>query len=169
MAIHRSPEWREKQRLAHLGKLSGSKHPMYGRHHTPEAKEKIRLAQLGRKESIDTRKKLSLLRSGKNHPLYGKHHSEETKKKISLSRIGRSFNANEKHGQWRGDMVGYKALHAWLRRNYGIPITCETCGSTVKIQYSNISGEYRRERSDWQLLCQSCHRKYDNMMRRERK
>lgn len=42
-------EAREKNRLAHLGKMVGEKHPMYGKHHTKETRKKISIKQTGRK------------------------------------------------------------------------------------------------------------------------
>lgn len=30
-----------------------------------------------------------------------------------------------------------------------------------RYEWANISGEYKRERSDWVMLCPSCHRKID--------
>lgn len=44
------------------------------------------------------------------------------------------------------------------------------CGQDVKVkiieqpkryEWANISGEYKRDRSDWVMLCPSCHRKID--------
>jgi group I intron endonuclease len=46
---------------------------------------------LGRKSSIDTKKKLSILRMGKNNPQYGKKLSDYTKKKMSESRSKKDY------------------------------------------------------------------------------
>lgn len=74
--------------------------------------------------------------------------------------------SGENNGMWKGDEVGYHALHTWLRREYGIPTICENCGVTHQecgtLQWANKSGEYKRERSDWMFLCVKCHRKHDN-------
>jgi hypothetical protein len=53
-------------------KVSGKKHPMYGKTHSDESKAKM-----------------SAARRGKNNPLYGKHHSKKTKEKISQANIGK--------------------------------------------------------------------------------
>jgi len=67
----------------------------------------------------------------------------------------------EKNGFWKGDEVGYFALHNWVRRNYGIPTKCEECGKEIEsgkgIQWANVSGEYKRDRDDWEALCVRCH------------
>lgn len=66
---------------------------------------------------------------------------------------------------WKGDNVGYTALHDWVRKVLGKPTTCEHCGKTgltgMKIHWANKSGQYLRRKFDWIRLCVSCHRKHD--------
>lgn len=64
---------------------------------------------------------------------------------------------------WKGDAVGYTALHDWVRRNLGTPQGCDDCGTTEKriYQWSNMSGEYKRDLSDWKRRCIPCHKSYD--------
>lgn len=64
---------------------------------------------------------------------------------------------------WKGDNAGYDALHEWVERWAGKPNKCEHCGTTTskRFEWSNKSGEYKRELSDWQRLCVKCHNKYD--------
>ena len=64
---------------------------------------------------------------------------------------------------WKGDAVGYTALHDWVRRCLGKPKRCVDCGAIEErvYQWSNISGEYRRVLSDWRQLCVPCHKIYD--------
>ena len=98
--------------------------------------------------------------SGKSR--LGKKLSSEHKSKLSAAKKGIK---GEKHNQWKGDSVGYAALHEWVKREFGSPMTCEFCGKTVdstrKIHWANISHRYKRERGDWMRLCVSCHKKYD--------
>lgn len=54
------------------GKMSGEKHPMYGKHH-----------------SIGSRKLISNAMMGDKNPFYGHHHTEETKRKLSKAKIGK--------------------------------------------------------------------------------
>lgn len=64
---------------------------------------------------------------------------------------------------WKGDSVGYDALHSWVSRHYGRPDTCEECGRTgAPIDWANRSGEYRRDRDDWLALCKRCHKAHDS-------
>jgi len=68
------------------------------------------------------------------------------------------------HPFWKGNDVGYYALHAWVVRKWGKADCCENDASHIgrRYEWSNISGKYKRERSNWEKLCQSCHRKADN-------
>ena len=70
----------------------------------------------------------------------------------------------DKNPIWRGDIVGYGALHDWLKRWFGKPNFCEHCGTRTakKFEWANISKRYRRDRNDWLRLCASCHHKYDD-------
>ena len=62
---------------------------------------------------------------------------------------------------WKGDDVGYIAIHNWAYRHIGLKKKCENCGLIEKLEMSNKSGQYKREIDDWQTLCKSCHRKHD--------
>lgn len=57
----------------------------------------------------------------------------------------------------------YRALHQWVQYWLGKPSECSNCATTQPIRYewSNISGEYRCDLSDWQRLCVPRHRKID--------
>ena len=108
--------------------------------------------------------------------LIGRVFSKEWKKKISIANTGKKQspetiakrvlnNRREKHYEWKGNKVGYGALHAWVKNELGQPKTCEHCGKNglvgVKIHWANKTGEYKRDLNDWLRLCVSCHRKYD--------
>lgn len=97
----------------------------------------------------------------------GKKFSEEYRRKIGKSRI---YPKGEKAANWKGDAVGYDALHQWVRNELGTPSTCTKCGRTglehKKIQWANISGKYKREHSDWVRLCTKCHHQMDQIARR---
>lgn len=64
---------------------------------------------------------------------------------------------------WKGDNVGYDGLHDWVEKRAGKPSKCEHCGreDAGKYHWSNKSGEYKRDLSDWQRLCIRCHFYYD--------
>ena len=68
----------------------------------------------------------------------------------------------EKHHLWKGDAVGYSALHKWVYRNLGKPIRCANCNlEKKKYHWANLSGKYLRLVSDWVELCVSCHKNFD--------
>lgn len=71
------------------------------------------------------------------------------------------FQPGNRPANWKGDDVGYSALHAWLRRTYGEPASCEHCDAAEQIQWANRTGQYLRDREDWLQLCPRCHRQYD--------
>lgn len=79
----------------------------------------------------------------------------------SLTEFRAGEFANELHPGWKGDQVGYHALHSWLTREYGKPSLCEECGSTNKVQWASKDYKYTRPRDAWLHLCYWCHRKYD--------
>lgn len=65
----------------------------------------------------------------------------------------------EKHHLWKGDAVGYSAIHSWIRRKLGKASRCVKCSNpnSKRYEWSNISGEYKRDVSDWQELCSRCN------------
>ncbi len=93
----------------------------------------------------------------------GKKLTEESKRKISENRKGQMMG-KENH-KWKGDKVGYNALHTWLHRVLGQPKKCDSCetdGLTEhKIHWANKSKMYKREISDWTRLCAKCHYHFD--------
>ncbi len=88
----------------------------------------------------------------------GKKQSAETvEKRVSKFR-------GDKHILWKGDNVGYFALHSWVRRILGKANKCCYCNGlskSVTFHWANKSHQYKRELSDWMMLCVPCHSKYD--------
>lgn len=104
-------------------------------------------------------------------PKKGYKHPEAVKKKISLAHIGKigwnrdkvlSNRQNEGSPKWKGDKVGYSALHKWVKHYLGKATICSQCISTINIEWANISHEYKRDLTDWMQLCHKCHGKYDS-------
>ncbi|MDA2921701.1 NUMOD3 domain-containing DNA-binding protein [Patescibacteria group bacterium AH-259-L07] len=108
----------------------------------------------------------------------GYKHSEKSRNKMSESHIGMEFSENHKiklsisktdenHPLWKGDNVGYSALHHWINNKLGRPTKCEHCktdGLTGrKIHWANKSHEYLRDLKDWIRLCKACHIRYDSI------
>ena len=71
----------------------------------------------------------------------------------------------ERHNSWKGEAIGYRAIHQWADRVLGRPTTCENCGKDNlqghSVHWANKSGEYLRELTDWLRLCAKCHKNYD--------
>lgn len=83
-------------------------------------------------------------------------HTEESKRKIGIG------NKGEKNGQWKGDSVGYAAIHDYIKYYKPKPEACESCGRNVSLlDLANISQEYRRDLDDWEYICRSCHMNKD--------
>lgn len=57
----------------------------------------------------------------------------------------------------------YVRAHERMYKLYGGDSKCEKCGTTQAKQFdwSNISGQYLEDRSDWERLCKSCHVRKD--------
>lgn len=63
----------------------------------------------------------------------------------------------DKNPMWKGDDVGYAALHEWIRYHKQKPEFCEECNEQSPIDLANISGEYKRDINDFEWLCRKCH------------
>lgn len=115
------------------------------------------VAKVGTKQTAEHSKKISAA-------LTGKPKSKAHIAKVASALTGRKRPeiTGDKHPQWKGDKVGIDALHDWVYRHLGAPKKCEHCGNKKKVMHwSNISGKYLRDLSDWQRLCVSCHSKFD--------
>jgi hypothetical protein len=65
---------------------------------------------------------------------------------------------------WKGDDVGYRAVHTYLQKHFPKTGVCDECGETRKTDYALIKGrQYSRERADYRELCKRCHNEYDNI------
>lgn len=70
--------------------------------------------------------------------------------------------AGSKNIKWKGESVGYGALHSWVYRVLGKAKKCEWCeNSSGRIEWANKSRNYKREVEDWIQLCKKCHYKHD--------
>lgn len=79
--------------------------------------------------------------------------------------MNRCSYKNEANPSWKGDKVGYTGIHMWVYRQWGKAIYCENDLSHIakRFEWANISGQYKRERSDWKMLCKPCHAKFDKV------
>ena len=76
------------------------------------------------------------------------------------------YNVGEKNGSWKGDKVGYAALHEWIKRRILKPEVCPYCKVRPPYDVANKSGEYKRVVDDWIYLCRRCHMESDGRLER---
>ena len=128
-------------------RLTGE-NPFKGKRRAPfteEHKRKMSLAMKGRKAWNKGKKGVQKC-------------SKATREKMSIS------HRDERHWAWKGDSVGYHALHRWVQKHLGTGNKCEHCKEDFSgrfIQWANKSGKYKRRTDDWIRLCARCHYKYD--------
>lgn len=113
--------------------------------------------------------------------LSNSHKGIKQSKESITKRVNKTKGSN--HCFWKGEKVGYDALHTWLKREFGKPYKCEQRGciyprhnargvlmlSPSRYEWANITGEYLRDRDNWKMMCPSCHRKYDRINNISRK
>jgi hypothetical protein len=113
----------------------------------------------GYKRSKETRELMSKALKGRVSPMKGKHMSNEHKRKLGLAHIG------NKNPLWKGNNVGYSAIHRWVRWHKGNAIKCSWCGfessNHYMIDWANIDHRYKRDLNDYISLCRKCHRLHD--------
>lgn len=66
---------------------------------------------------------------------------------------------------WKGDEVGYAALHDWVKRRLEKPKACQDCGQEKPLDLANISQKYKRDLTDWEWICRSCHMTKDGRLK----
>lgn len=113
--------------------------------------------------TLEHRRKLSEAHKGKK---LSAEHIEKIKKTHKERGVGMwmTGRTGENANLWKGEDVGYYPLHSWIRRIYGGASKCELADETCKgrFEWSNISGDYHRDIADFQQLCKSHHKRYDN-------
>lgn len=61
----------------------------------------------------------------------------------------------------------YRAIHTAIAAVYGKPTRCELChgkNKSKRFEWSNNNHKYGLRRSEWRMLCATCHRRYDREM-----
>jgi hypothetical protein len=92
----------------------------------------------------------------------GRTHFKKGQEKTDNWRRAMEKNSGPNHPLWKGDGVGYNALHSWVHRHFGSADKCEHCKNPRgRFEWANKSGKYLRDRNDWLKLCRGCHTLYD--------
>lgn len=82
----------------------------------------------------------------------------EHKKRISESKF------NENNPQWKGDNVGYHALHYWIKSRLPKTSLCQSCNKIPPKDLAN-KGIYDRNINNWEWLCRRCHMTKDGRLK----
>lgn len=85
---------------------------------------------------------------------------------MSKTQFKKGDNSGKLNNEWKGDDVGYHALHAWIRRHLPKPEFCQMCNTKPATDLANITGIYNRDFSNWKYFCHQCHLIYDNIIER---
>jgi hypothetical protein len=64
------------------------------------------------------------------------------------------------------EIPGYWPLHSWVRKRKHKSSFCECCGCQARLDLANISQKYKKDISDWEYLCRSCHMEKDGRKQR---
>ena len=106
--------------------------------------------------------------------------SERQKRKFKLGLLKKFIESKKtpmignKNWQWKGNKVGYFALHEWIRRYWGKANHCENMKCLYPrynsrrdllkypkgFEWANL-GKFTRNRKNWIQLCHSCHKRFD--------
>ena len=62
---------------------------------------------------------------------------------------------------WKGDKIGKKGIHDWVRSIKPKVTKCEFCKQFKTLELSSKDHNYTRNPKDYRWLCRSCHRLYD--------
>lgn len=105
-----------------------------------------------------------------NQECYSK--SEKLKLDSKNSSLIKNNTDNKWHLGHTKEDVSYKALHDWVRYHKEKTGKCAICGrkdSGIEgrdFDLANISGEYKRDLSDYEWLCVWCHDTFDRFVRK---
>lgn|SRR3990167_9254347 len=103
----------------------------------------------------------SCFQKGTRNHRFGKKffHALKTIKKMSQSKI------KNKNPMWKGEKVGYGALHDWIKSRKRKIKLCQKCKKSFSYDLAN-KGIYNRELKNWEWLCRKCHMIKDGRMKK---
>src|SRR3990167_2453385 len=91
--------------------------------------------------------------------------SDDQDRKYCSRNCSGLYHRDENNPSWKGNQVGYTALHEWVKRRLPKTELCQNCRAKPPFDLANISQEYKRDFTDWEWLCKSCHAKKDGIGR----
>ena len=79
-----------------------------------------------------------------------------------------SINSGENNPAWKGDKVGYHALHRYIEKRKNKPEECEICNKKreIELSFDHRLGNYTRNTEDYKYVCITCHRKFEKLIGR---
>jgi len=98
---------------------------------------------------------------GENNPHFGGTQPPEVREKLRI------IHLNEGSPTWKGDNVGYSAIHRWVKKRIPKPEFCIKCKIKKAVHLSNTGHTYKRNLCDWEWLCGSCHKLKDINLKKE--
>lgn len=66
-----------------------------------------------------------------------------------------------KHHNWKGESVGYHALHIWVNRNKVKTGVCSLCGANRYTEWGMMTENFSRNLDDYIEVCKPCHMRMD--------
>ena len=70
----------------------------------------------------------------------------------------------EKNPMWKGDKVGYQAIHGWIKSRKLKPNLCELCKINPPYDLASKGDIYTRNLNDWMWICRRCHMLLDGRL-----
>jgi len=67
----------------------------------------------------------------------------------------------EQHHRWKGEDVGYRALHIWLAKTKTKTGVCSRCHAQRYTEWANLTDRNSRDPDDYIELCKPCHMRQD--------
>lgn len=86
-----------------------------------------------------------------------KTRTKKTCSRICFLKLASLLKNSIKNPMWKGEKVGYEALHEWIKSRFHKPVVCQDCKKVPPYDLANISQKYKRDISDWEWLCRKCH------------
>jgi hypothetical protein len=85
-----------------------------------------------------------------------------------IKKLPHPVKKGQYNSNWKGNNVGYNALHKWVKQNLIKPKVCQSCFLSKPFDLAN-KGIYDRNLNNWWWLCRKCHMIIDGRLERLKK